>query len=474
MSTSNNIELADYTIAQLQKLKVHFIGIGGAGMSGIARIMLAKSVDVSGSDAHDSQMLLSLKTLGAKIYIGHDAAQVKHAQLVVVSAAISESNPELVEAKKLGIPIASRASALAWLLKEKSSIAIAGTHGKTTTTAMLTVALQSAGEDPSFAIGGTINSAGTNAHSGSGKFFVVEADESDGSFLAYKPTAAIITNIEMDHVDHFSSEAQLFAAFNDFINSIQPGGALILCGDDAGCQQILKTTDHPKSKVITYGQAPENDFQLTRVNLLPNTSSALILHNGRKVGELNLVVPGIHNLLNALAAFAAASVLGASVDQLLTGLASFSGTRRRFELKGEVNGIKVIDDYGHHPTELFVTLTAARNLVGAGKLYVVFQPHRYSRTAAFAKEFAKVLDLADFVYLLEVYAASEAPIEGVSSLLISKAMNQNKTKFEPSMLQVVIEVANAAKPGDLIIILGAGDVSTLSAPILEQLATPKA
>ena len=388
----------------------------------------------------------------------------------MVSAAIAENNPELVEAKNLGVPIVSRATALSWLLTESTSIAIAGTHGKTTTTAMLTVALQSAGEDPSFAIGGTINSAGTNAHSGSGKFFVVEADESDGSFLAYKPSAAIITNIEMDHVDHFENEDQLFATFNDFISSVQVGGYLVICGDDSGCQRILKEMDLQKIQVVTYGQGPENDFQLTRVILEPTSSSALIMQNGRKVGELNLLVPGLHNLLNALAAFAAATSLGVPVDRLLTGLKSFTGTRRRFELKGEVNSIKVIDDYGHHPTELLVTLKAARNLVGAGKLYAIFQPHRYSRTAVFAEQFAQVLEAADFVYLLEIYAASEKPMEGVSSLLISKKMNQSKVKFEPSMLQVVNDVASAAKPGDLIIILGAGDVSSLSAPILEQLA----
>lgn len=466
----NTPSVNNYSVAELQKMRLHFIGIGGSGMSGIARIMLAKSIEVAGSDSKDSQILLSLKTLGAEIFIGHSASNIGQAQLVVVSAAIAADNPEVVAAQKLGIPIASRATALSWLLTESTSIAIAGTHGKTTTTAMLTVAMQSAGADPSFAIGGTINTAATNAHSGSGKFFVVEADESDGSFLAYKPNAAIITNIEMDHVDHFQNEDQLFSAFNDFISSIQSNGQLIICGDDFGCQQILKQMDSQRIQVITYGQGAENDFQLTRVNLAPSTSSALIMQNGRKIGELNLIVPGLHNLLNALAAFAAASSLAVPVDRLLAGLKTFTGTRRRFELKGEVNSIKVIDDYGHHPTELLVTLTTARNLVGSGKLYAIFQPHRYSRTAAFAKEFARVLELADFVYLLEIYAASEQPMEGVSSLLISKEMSEKQVRFEPSMLQVVSDVTNAAKPGDLIIILGAGDVSSLSAPILEQLA----
>jgi UDP-N-acetylmuramate--alanine ligase len=450
--------------------QVHFVGIAGAGMSGLARIALSHGVHVSGSDSKDSSVVLALRALGADVYVGHDKSHVDGKNFVVYSNAIPMSNPEILRAKELGILLLTRAQALAILMTGTQSVAVAGTHGKTTTSSMLTVQLQSCGVDPSFAIGGTINSAGTNAHSGSGKFFVVEADESDGSFLAYKPSAAIITNIEMDHVDHFESEDQLFATFNDFISSVQAGGHLIICGDDSGCQRIIKETDLQKIQVVTYGQGPENDFQLTRVNLEPTSSSALILQNGRKVGELNLLVPGLHNLLNALAAFAAATSLGVPVDRLLTGLKSFTGTRRRFELKGEVNSIKVIDDYGHHPTELLVTLKAARNLVGAGKLYAIFQPHRYSPTAVFAEQFARVLEAADFVYLLEIYAASEKPMEGVSSLLISKKMNQSKVKFEPSMLQVVNDVASVAKPGDLIIILGAGDVSSLSAPILEQLA----
>jgi UDP-N-acetylmuramate--alanine ligase len=334
---------------------------------------------------------------------------------------------------------------------------------------MLTVALQSAGEDPSFAIGGTINSAGTNAHSGSGKFFVVEADESDGSFLAYKPSAAIITNIEMDHVDHFESEDQLFATFNDFISSVQAGGHLIICGDDSGCQRIIKEADLQKIQVVTYGQGPENDFQLTRVNLEPTSSSALIMQNGRKVGELNLLVPGLHNLLNALAAFAAATSLGVPVDRLLTGLKSFTGTRRRFELKGEVNSIKVIDDYGHHPTEVKATLESAEIYAQGGRVITVFQPHRYSRTQVFASEFAKALSASDYTYLLEIYPASEQEIAGVSSLLISKEMDSAIHSYQPSMPEVIESVAKMAKSGDVILTLGAGDVSSLGKLILEAI-----
>jgi UDP-N-acetylmuramate--alanine ligase len=463
------INLADLNLKKLAGLNIHFIGIGGAGMSGIARIMLAKSIEVSGSDKNESQMTLALKALGAKVQIGHDAKNIDSADLVVVSAAISKNNPEYAAAIAAGLPIAARATALSWLLSDSKSVAVAGTHGKTTTTAMLTVALQAAGVDPSFAIGGTINSAGTNAHSGSGDIFVVEADESDGSFLAYQPLGAIITNIELDHVDHFTSEEQLFKTFADFVGSIKPGGFLVACGDDSGVKKLIKMNANPNIKVITYGQGPDNDYQISRINLAAQSSTAQVTINGRKAGELSLVVPGLHNLLNALAAFAAGCALQVNELKLIQGLGNFSGTKRRFELKGEVNGVKVIDDYGHHPTEIEVTLTAAKNLAGSGRVLTVFQPHRYSRTSAFTKEFARSLSLSDFVYLLEIYAASEKPMEGVSSLLISKLMSAEKVKFEPSMLQVVADVAKAAKSGDVIITLGAGDVSSLSAPILDAL-----
>ncbi len=459
-----------YTLAQLAKLKIHFIGLGGAGMSGIARIMLAKGFTVSGSDKTDSPVLTSLKALGAKVFVGHIKENLADAQLVIISAAITENNPELVAAKQGGIPVVARANALAWLMSESTSVAVAGTHGKTTTTAMLTVALQSAGADPSFAIGGTINNAGTNAHSGSGPIFVAEADESDGSFLAYKPSGAIITNVELDHVDHFADEEAVFAVFEQFVDSIKPGGFLVACGDDSGVKHLLSQIKRSDLKILLYGEDSNNDFRIDRINLAPTTSSAALTITGRKIGELNLAVAGKHNLLNAVAAFAAGSAMGITEDKLITGLKSFTGTRRRFELKGEVAGVKVIDDYGHHPTEINVTLTAAKNLAQSGRVLVVFQPHRYSRTAVFSHQFAEALANSDFTFLLEVYAASEQPIPGVSSLLIIKDMKSDQAKFEPSMVQVVSEVAMMAKSGDVIITLGAGDVSSLGDPILQALA----
>ena len=459
-----------FTLSELAKLKIHFIGIGGAGMSGIARIMLAKGFNISGSDKNDSSLLTSLKALGAEIFIGHDAQNLGEAELVIISSAIAETNPELLAAKARSIQVVQRANALAWLMSESTSIAVAGTHGKTTTTAMLTVALQSAGLDPSFAIGGTINTAGTNAHSGSGSIFIAEADESDGSFLAYQPTGAIITNIELDHVDHFADEAAVFEVFEHFVSSIKKNGFLVACGDDPGVKTLLKRINRPDLKILLYGKDESNDFRMSKIALAPTNSIASISSTGKKLGELQLSLPGEHNLLNSLAAFAAATEVGAAEDKLILGLKSFTGTRRRFELKGEVAGVKVIDDYGHHPTELTVTLIAAKNLAQSGRVIVVFQPHRYSRTAAFAPAFATALKIADFTFLLEVYAASEKPISGVSSLLIAKNMSATEVKFEPSMLAVVNEVAAMAKSGDVIITLGAGDVSSLGEPILQALS----
>ena len=459
-----------FTLSELAKLKIHFIGIGGAGMSGIARIMLAKGFNISGSDKNDSSLLTSLKALGAEIFVGHDAQNLGEAELVIISSAIAETNPELLAAKARSIQVVQRANALAWLMSESTSIAVAGTHGKTTTTAMLTVALQSAGLDPSFAIGGTINTAGTNAHSGSGSIFIAEADESDGSFLAYQPTGAIITNIELDHVDHFADEAAVFEVFEHFVSSIKKNGFLVACGDDPGVKTLLKRINRPDLKILLYGKDESNDFRMSKIALAPTTSIASISSTGKKLGELQLSLPGEHNLLNSLAAFAAAAEVGAAEDKLILGLKSFTGTRRRFELKGEVAGVKVIDDYGHHPTELTVTLIAAKNLAQSGRVIVVFQPHRYSRTAAFAPAFATALKIADFTFLLEVYAASEKPISGVSSLLIAKNLSATEVKFEPSMLAVVNEVAAMAKSGDVIITLGAGDVSSLGEPILQALS----
>lgn len=454
------------SLPELIGKRVHFIGIGGAGMSGLARIALSHGIKVSGSDAKDSNVIVALTALGANVLVGHKSENVDGADLVVFSTAISENNPERLRAIELGIPIIARATALALLMSESKSIAVAGTHGKTTTSSMLTVALQATGADPSFAIGGTITASGSNAHRGTGEFFVAEADESDGSFIAYHPYGAIITNIEHDHVDYFADESAVFEVFNDFIETIASDGFLIYCNDDKGSRKLGSTLT--KIRTFTYGTSPDSDLVIDQVALLPLGSSGRAIWHGKVIGKLELNVPGHHNLMNAAAALATGVVLDQAPNEMIDGLATFKGAGRRFEIKGTVNGIRVIDDYGHHPTEIQVTLTAARRFAGDGRLIVIFQPHRYSRTKAFIDKFATTLDLADEVIVLEIYAASEKPIAGISSEAIVEKMSNGR--FIPNFMEAVETVVKSAKPGDVIITLGAGDVSSLAPIIVEELA----
>lgn len=454
------------SIDRLLGKRIHFVGIGGAGMSGIARIMLSEGLTVSGSDVRESAITQSLATLGATIFVGHQASHVDGVDVLVTSGAISADNPEIAAALTAGIEILSRAQALALLMEGKRSIAVAGTHGKTTTTSMLTVALQAAGLDPSFAIGGLINSSGVNAHLGSGDIFVAEADESDGSFTAYHPLGAIITNIELDHVDHFATLEDLYAIFQEFIETIQSGGFLVACTDDPGVTELLRRVTRTDISIIGYGEG-EADFQISRIVLQPASASARISKNGKVLPELHLSIPGLHNLFNATSALAVGERLGASVADLQRGLESFTGSRRRFEHKGIVHEIEVIDDYGHHPTELRVTLNTAKAYVPTGRVIVVFQPHRFTRTQAFYGDFASALEIADQAFVLEVYPASETPIPGVTSQLITRASSTGSIEYEPSMLNVVQRVIDCAKPGDLIMTLGAGDVNSL-APVIVQ------
>ena len=438
-------------------------------MSGIARILLALGADVSGSDVKDSSVLDGLRTLGARIAIGHSEGNVPQSGVLVVSSAIAEGNPELIAARARGLVVLLRAQALAIIMSQKRAIAIAGTHGKTTTTSMATVALQRCGADPSFAIGAAVTNSGTNAHHGSGDIFVAEADESDGSFLAYQPFGAVITNIELDHVDNFHSLAEMDELFAQFIDSIQSGGFLVACIDDSGVNRALSKIQRTDLSVITYGESSSADLKIDRISLTQTGSISRVTWKGRVLGELNLKVPGRHNVANAAATLATALHLGFPIDQLFAGLQSFTGARRRFEIKGEVNGVTVVDDYGHHPTEIRVTLEAARNFAGNGRILVIFQPHRFSRTEKFAAEFAHELSQADHVFLLEIYAASEKPIPGTTSLSISKLMKSEKVTYEPSMPVVIEQVVKMAQRGDLIMTLGAGDVSALGPLIVDLL-----
>ncbi|MSO34562.1 MAG: UDP-N-acetylmuramate--L-alanine ligase [Candidatus Nanopelagicaceae bacterium] len=458
-------------IRDWSRAQVHFVGIGGSGMSGIARIMASRGAQVSGSDLNDSSTLNGLRSLGAEIYIGHSLDNLGSPDLVIKSSAIPANNPELEEAHKKGITVLERAAALAELMIGTRSVAVAGTHGKTTTTSMLTVALQHVGLDPSFAIGATVSNSGTNAHQGSGNTFIVEADESDGSFTAYKPLGAIITNIELDHVDNFATLAQIDQIFDDFAATIRAEGFLVICSDDPGALRLMarvKEKNLPIS-IATYGIDSQADLRLDRIHLQPKSAEARVSYKGRVLAVMELAITGRHNLLNAAAALLAGLELGANANDLIKGLSLFSGARRRFEIKGISKGITVIDDYGHHPTEVKATLESAGIYAQGGRVITVFQPHRYSRTQVFASEFAKALSASDYTYLLEIYPASEREIAGVSSLLISKEMDSAIHSYQPSMPEVIESVAKMAKSGDVILTLGAGDVSSLGKLILEAI-----
>lgn len=457
---------ANYVGESFKGKKIHFIGIGGSGMSGLARIALADGIEVSGSDAKDSSVLVALEALGAQIYKSHQGNQVDGADVVIYSTAISASNPEIVRAIERSIPIMTRAKALAMLMHGLVSIAVAGTHGKTTTSSMATVAFQACGTDPSFAIGGTLTASGSNAHRGSGKFFIAEADESDGSFIAYHPQAAIVTNVEHDHVDYFKTPEEVVTVFKDFSLTIPDDGFLIYCNDDEGARQLGESVTH--CTTYSYGTRPDSDLKLDQVELTAQGSRARAIWKGSVVGTIELEVPGHHNLLNAASTVALGLAFNLNVAALLTGLHSFRGAGRRFELKATVNGIRIIDDYGHHPTEIAVTLEAARRYADSGRVLVIFQPHRYTRTQAFLSEFAASLDAADDVTLLEIYAASEKPIAGVSAELIAEKMKHGH--FVPNFIDASERIIEMAKPGDVILTMGAGDVNSLATVIADGLA----
>lgn len=448
---------------------VHFIGIGGSGMSAIARILLDRGIQVSGSDAKDSIVIASLRALGAKVEIGHNAQNVSVAKTVVNSAAIKDSNPELKAALQSGVPVLSRAQALGELMKGYRSVAVAGTHGKTTTTSMLAVAIQECGVDPSFAIGGTPNDSNSNSHHGTGDVFIAEADESDSSFLVYNSVGAIITNVEIDHVDHFLSKEQLHQTFLDFIKSTKE--FLVICVDDKGGNEIAEGAKDFGLDIITYGQSENAQMRISHISTSATGSFFRVTWQGVVLGEVSLNIPGKHNVLNATAALSAGIALGLNPNQLILGLSKFQGVRRRFELKGSVKNIRVFDDYAHHPTEVFATIATARDVIEQGNIIVIFQPHRYSRTLAFTEGFAQSLSTADQVILLDIYSAGEESIPGASSSVIAKQIQDIGTKvdFEPSIVAAIELAVTGAKPNDLIITMGAGDVTSLGKEILSRL-----
>ena len=467
--------------------RVHFIAIGGAGMSGVARIMLADGLTVSGSDARDSPVLHALAAEGALVHVGHNAAHVDEADTVVISSAIRDRNAELAAARGRGLRVLHRAQALAATMAGSRRVAVAGANGKTTTTSLLTVALQSCGVDPSFAVGGELAKHGTNAHRGSGDIFVVEADESDGSFLVYRPDVAIVTSVQADHLDFYGDLATVEEAYRAFVATIAPGGLLVVCVDDPGARALAdwagsaspagSVAGSPAGlRVLTYGTADDADLRVTEIAHRGLAWSAVLVA-GADRHRLQLLIPGRHNLLNATAAFAAATAgLGQSPERVLSGLASFTGTRRRFEPKGREAGVQVVDDYAHNPGKVAAVVGAARQILedsGQGRLVVVFQPHLFSRTRDFATELGESLSAADVVVVMDVYAAREDPVPGVSGRLVAEAVSAARpaavVRYEPRWSAVADVVAGLARAGDLVLTVGAGDVTMVGPEVLLRL-----
>jgi UDP-N-acetylmuramate--alanine ligase len=465
---------------------VHFVGIGGIGMSGIAELLANLGYAVSGSDAKRSAVTERLGTLGIRVDLGHDPANVGDADVVVISSAVRQTNPEVVEAARRQVPVIPRAEMLAELMRLRFSIAVAGAHGKTTTTSMIALVLERAGLDPTAVIGGRLSAFGSNARLGRGEFMVAEADESDRSFLKLFPTIAVITNIDHEHLENYGGFEDLQQAFVDFANKTPFYGGVVACLDDANLAAVLPRMTR---RVITYGlDSAAADVIATDVTMGPMSVTATVKCRARRsasaqragdpayalvpLGTLTLAVPGRHNLLNALAAVAVGMELGLSFDRVASGLKDFRGAERRFDVRGEPNGILVVDDYGHHPTEIAAVLAAARTL--GRRIVVVFQPHRYSRTASLMDAFGPALAAADHIVLTDIYSAGEDPIAGVTLDTLGAAIRRSVTvpvDLVPRLDDVVPAIVRVAKPGDVVITLGAGSIGSIPDRLVEALRT---
>jgi len=448
--------------------KIHFIGIGGIGMSGIAEVLLNLGYQVSGSDLRESDITRRLVELGGQIAYGHAAENVGQADVVVTSTAVHGNNVEVAEAQRLLIPVIPRAEMLAELMRMKYGIAVAGTHGKTTTTSMVATVLTHGGIDPTAVIGGRLDKFGSNAKLGQGQFLVAEADESDGSFLHLSPTIAIVTNIDADHLDYYADLDEIKNTFVNFINKVPFFGVAVLCLDDANVQAIIPQV---KKRFVTYGLSTQADFYATEITHREDATRFDVHHKGERLGRLSLRMPGRHNVLNALAAVAVAVELGVAFPLIEEGFEDFCGVGRRFQIRYQQNNLMVVDDYGHHPVEIRATLAAAR----AGwdhRLVAVFQPHRYSRTAALFEDFTTAFYDADEVVVLDVYAAGEEPLEGVTAEALAKAIaghGHRDVRYLATVEAAVTHLRETVKPGDMVITLGAGNVWQVGAELSEQL-----
>ena len=453
----------------LKPQHVHFVGIGGIGMSGIAEVLLSLGYEVSGSDLRASPTTERLTQLGARVLIGHKASNVVGAKALVVTSALDENNSEVAEARRLQIPVIARGEMLAELMRLKFGIAVAGSHGKTTTTSMVATILNAAGLDPTVVVGGRVGSmGGSNARVGKSQFLVVESDESDGSFLKLAPIVAVVTNIDREHLDHYASIDEIREAFTDFVNKVPFYGAAIVCMEDPNIQRIFPDI---RRRTITYGRTAQVDLEIQDVRLEARGSEFHVGRRGEDLGNFQLKLPGIHNVLNATAALGVGLEMDLSVDRIREGLAQFTGVDRRFTIRGVEGGVTVIDDYGHHPTEVKATLAAAR-LSDYKSIRVLFQPHRFTRTKFLLDDFGTAFHQADDVYLLDIYAASENRIEGVSGEALAdkvRSYGHRSVHYVRGMAEGIKAIAAAAEPGDLIITLGAGNVSQAGDKILEKL-----
>jgi UDP-N-acetylmuramate--alanine ligase len=445
--------------------RVHFVGIGGAGMSAIGVVLLARGIQVSGSDLKESRNTRRLRQMGARIIIGHRPENVEGADIVVASSAIAGGNRELARARELGLEVLPRAAMLNMIMESGRGIAIAGTHGKTTTTSMVAMIMREAGLDPTYVVGGELNDVGSNAHAGSGEYVVAEADESDGSFLLLRPWAEVITNVEEDHLDFFRDGEEVREYFRRFVSLLPAGGILVVNGDDPGSAALRGCAP---VREITFGTGEDNEFRCGEVNLVTGGSIFQAYRGGERLGEMRLIIPGQHNVLNAMAALAITISIGVDFAAAVRALEAFRGVQRRYQFIDEVAGVRIVDDYAHHPSEVLTTLKAAA-LEDAERIVCVFQPHRYSRTAALCEGFGRSLVQADLVIVTDVYAAGEDPLPGVNGKLIVNALlDEEPAKqvvYVPKRSLLGRSAARFLRSGDLVFTMGAGDITQCAAEI---------
>ncbi|MDY6951114.1 MAG: UDP-N-acetylmuramate--L-alanine ligase [Thermodesulfobacteriota bacterium] len=447
---------------------IHFVGIGGIGMSGMAELLLNLGYKVSGSDIRSTDITMRLAQLGGRVFAGHNPEFIQGADAVVVSSAVGSDNPEIVAARKAMVPVIPRGEMLAELMRLKYGIAVAGAHGKTTTTWIIASVLEQGGLDPTMVIGGKLKSLGSNARLGQGEFIVAEADESDGSFLRLSPTIAVVTNIDAEHLDFYTDLNGIKEVFCDFINKVPFYGMAVLCLDNEGIQDLIPKME---KRFITYGLTSQADYQAKEVTFEGLRSRYRVFHHGRPLGAVDLNLPGLHNVHNSMASIAVGLELGIAFETIQKALAHMEGVQRRLEVKGSAHGVTVVDDYGHHPTEIKLTLQAARQSWPDRRLVVAFQPHRYSRTAALFDDFTRAFYQADSLVLLPIYAAGESPIEGVTGEALYEGIRLHGHKevaFQDGLDPALSHLKSVLGPGDILLTLGAGDIWKVGARFLDE------